>query len=113
MQDVDYKYGIESQIRETLLFDTIVMEQNAEVILNCIKISNTLLGPNIDRRRYKEQSQHNSDQLDLIQNYNNYNLWSTMNSKAHLFSQSSSMIKLWNKMVKDGTLKAIRDKWFK
>lgn len=107
-EDVD-TFVLQSRIRETLLMDTIIMEHNADVVWKSLQLSNILLAPNIDRRRFREQVDHNTEKLKLSQSYNNFDLWETLNSEAVLVSKSTDMIKLWNKMVKDGTLKAFKD----
>lgn len=109
LQEDDNKFGLESRIRETLLMDTIVMEHNADLAWKGLQLSNILLAPNIDRKRFREQADNNTDKLKLTQFYYNYDLWNTLESEYRLINQSSDLIKLWNKLVKDGTLKAFKD----
>lgn len=107
-EEVD-TFGLQSRIRELLLMDTIVMEHNADAVWKSLQLGNILLAPNIDRKRFREQVDYNTEKLKLNQNYYNFDLWSTLNSEAALINRSTDLIKLWNNLVKDGRLKAFKD----
>lgn len=86
----------------------IAMENASTATYDKLLLNTALLAPNIDLRKFKEQADHINSILDYIDAMRQYMPHLEASREEELKQAAEPLIKVWEKLEKDGTIEAFR-----
>lgn len=90
------------------MLDLIAMENASESTFDKLMVNTTLLAPNIDLRKFSQQANHVNEILDYIEALRQYIPQLTSLKDDELRRSAEPLIKVWEKLEKEGTIEAFR-----
>lgn len=103
-----YAYGMTSRLREFMLGDMLLMEEAAENREKALTLSYSMLGPNVDRKKYREVMNNYIDTLDEIIELKGYGGYIKQEKRKQELSIFESLMRDYQRMEENGTIAAFR-----
>lgn len=109
----DYKYGVQSKARESLVLRLLEHESEANKLLEEIFVKEIALAPYLDRKQVIDHTNKLRDVIDWAHKFKLAYQKPFMTHEQKLEQSSGGLINVWNKMAKSGKLAEIQDKMHK
>lgn len=100
----DYKYGVQSKVREELLLFAVAREENVRLRREQEYMANILLAPNLDPKKFGNYIKTVYHVLSQLSKREQYSMDKMQTREDSVVSSMSEMIKVWNKLEENGTL---------
>lgn len=100
--------GTSSRIREILITDMLGMELLAEHMSRSTQVNASILGPNVDRKKFGEAVDRHMDRLREAVLLQEYDRFYAQEQEVMRKQQGEAMMNAFEKLKKDGTIEAFR-----
>lgn len=105
----DYKYGIQSRIRESMILGMMAMEQNSEAIMSAIMLRCTSLAPAIEPSKAVEFANAYMGSVTRAAKLREYDTSTTdASAESALRSNSVNLVKAFNMLKERGIIEEFK-----
>lgn len=104
----EHTFGITSVIRESIVLDTLGMEDNSDYMWRHMMAYNTVLAPHIDPKKIQNVFNEVKSDLDYIAAGYRFDKGNQVSPEQRLLKQSTSLVELFRRLQKSGIIDEFR-----